>query len=1137
MNVDFRGLRTKGSSVRSLCLAGLLLAVTGTAFVVGSHSHKASTRAQSLARSRDAARPASAAAKSVGSNPQILAKLAALPLIFEPNQGQTAAHVKFLAQGAGYGLFLDSTGATISLRDHSAQKAVPDVIRMELVGANTGAMASGDDRLPGASNYFLGNDSSKWRRNIPHFARVRYQDVYPGTDLVFYGNQGRLEYDFHVAPGADPSQAELQFTGADHIRLSRGNLLLQRRSAELQLLAPRIYQKVGGQEQPVNGRFVMRGANRVGFEIGAYDRSRELVIDPILVYATYFGGTGNETLPSIAVDGAGNIYLAGSTDSVPTTFPPTPSVTTDPTPFPAGTHVFVTEISPQVTSGAVFESFIGGTGSETNVGLAVDGSGNVYIAGTTTSADYPTTINAYQTVPYAGSTGSSHAYVSVLSYSSATASTTLNYSSYLSGNGTEIASGMAIDSKGDMFVTGTTTSTNTGTSSVEFPASAPPEAEPFQTTPRAPLQFFVTEVNTTSFGSASIPYSTYFGGGTPSNGVAIGGGITVDASGFVYFTGTTSFVYTGANSINDFPIVNAYQPCLDQPPPTIIVTPPVCNNTGSTTATDAFVAKLNLNPNATGTSQLIWSTYFGGSATDSGAAIAIDSGAANVYITGTTNSASFTFPTNSGAFQPCLNNIFTGTLTNSPCGSQTGNPPPSDAYVARFNNPSSGNMTLGYFSYVGGSGNEQGLALTVDTTNDALLTGSTQSNNTGYPTTPTSGNFPVSAGAIQSHLNGAQNAFFARINTAATAGTNQVASYLTYYGGNGTDRGTGIAIDSSLNSYFAGDTTSTNIQVASALQGANAGGSDAFAVKLGTAASVSVTGVLSLSSGQQYVSAGNPATFNYTVTNNGPDPATNLTFIDNISTTTTGIPVTFVSASSSPGTCSQSASSSSSVVCTIPQLQSGSTATVKIVLTPTKGGNFNGGAVTVTGSNTIGTGGSTIVAAQASDFSISISPSGQQVSAGQPATYQVLLTPTFPYSGTISLSVNNLAGIAGTGSTFSPNSVTLNGPVSSTLVISTTPRQSTTASVRMRGLVYAVWLAVPGMFLLGVGIGDDRRKRKLLGIELFCALFALLALQPACSGGTTTTPPVGTPAGNYQLTVTGTSGSVSHSQTFSLDVL
>ena len=1136
MNVDFRGLGTRNSSVRPWFAVGLLLAVAGTLISIGSHSRNAlaQIRTAAVPSNRAITNPTITGANNLSSNPQILEKLAALPMIFEPNQGQTAAQVKFLAQGAGYGLFLDSTGATISLRDRSSKTSLPDVMRVKLVGANAAAKISGDDRLPGATNYFLGNDSSKWRRNIAHFARVKYQDVYPGTDLVFYGNQGCLEYDFHVAPGADPAKAELQFDGADRIQLSHGNLLLRRHSAELQLLAPRIYQKAGDREDPVKGRFVIRGANRVGFEIGAYDRSRELVIDPILVYATYFGGTADETLPSIATDGAGNIYLAGSTDSLPTTFPPTPSVTTDPTPFPAGTHVFVAEINPSVSSGAVFESFLGGTGSETNVGLAVDGSGNVYIAGTTTSADYPTTINGYQTVPYSGSTGSSHAYVSVLSFSSATASTNLNYSSYLSGNGTEIASGMAIDSKGDMFVTGTTTSNLQGNSSVEFPASAPPEAEPFQTTPRAPLQFFVTEVNTTSFGSASIPYSTYFGGGTPSNGVAVGGGITVDAAGSIYFTGTTSFVYTGANSINDFPIVNAYQPCLDQTPPTIIVTPPVCNGTGSTTATDAFLAKLN--PNATGTSQLIWSTYFGGAATDSGAAIAIDSGAANVYITGTTNSSSFTFPTNSGAFQPCLNNIFTGTLTNSPCGSQTGNPPPSDAYVARFNNPSSGTMTLGYFSYIGGSGAEQGLALTIDTTNDALVTGSTQSSNMGYPTTPTSGNFPVTAGAIQSHLNGPQNAFFARINTAAIAGTNQVGSFLTYYGGNGTDRGTSIAIDNNLNAYFAGDTTSTNLQVASWLQGSNAGGSDAFAVKLGTAASISVTGVLSLSSGQQYVSAGSPATFNYTVTNNGPDPATNLTFLDDIRTLTTGIPVTFISASSSPGTCSQSASSSSAVVCTIPQLQSGSTATVKIVLTPTAGGNFNGGAVTVTGSNTIGTGASAQVAAQASDFSISISPSAQQVSAGQPATYQILLTPTFPYSSTISLSVNNLSGIAGTGSTFSPSSVTLNGPVSSTLVISTTPRQSTTASLRMRGAFYALWLVLPGMLLLGVGTGG-RRKRKLLGIVLFCALFALLTLQPACSGGTTTTPPVGTPAGNYQLTVTGTSGAVSHSQTFSLNVL
>ena len=170
--------------------------------------------------------------------------------------------------------------------------------------------------LPGRTNYFIGNDPKQWHTSIPQFAGVHYQSVYPGIDLVFYGSQGHLEYDFKVAPGGDPSQAELQFDGGSKLQLIGGDLLLKRAGADVRLQAPRVYQSVAGRQQPVEGRFVLRAANRVGFEIGAYDRTKELVIDPTISYSTYFGGAnGAETSPSIAVNGNGNIYIAGSTTS------------------------------------------------------------------------------------------------------------------------------------------------------------------------------------------------------------------------------------------------------------------------------------------------------------------------------------------------------------------------------------------------------------------------------------------------------------------------------------------------------------------------------------------------------------------------------------------------------------------------------------------------------------------------------------------------------------------------------------------------------------------------------------------------------------------------------------------------------
>src|SRR5437016_526868 len=221
--------------------------------------------------------------------------LVRLPLIFEPNQGQTAPQVQFLAHGAGHGLFLTGDGAVLSMRDSAGKTAV---IRMALDGANKNPAASGDEQLPGKSNYFIGNDPAKWHRDIPQFARVRYENVYPGVDLVYYGNQGRLEYDFKVAPGADPKQVALRFEAPQKLRLdAQANLLL---GNGVRLEAPRAYQKIGDQERAVAGRFALAG-NRVTFEIGDYDRNRALIIDPTLGFSTFLGGSGDEACSSPAI--------------------------------------------------------------------------------------------------------------------------------------------------------------------------------------------------------------------------------------------------------------------------------------------------------------------------------------------------------------------------------------------------------------------------------------------------------------------------------------------------------------------------------------------------------------------------------------------------------------------------------------------------------------------------------------------------------------------------------------------------------------------------------------------------------------------------------------------------------------------
>ncbi len=311
---------------------------------------------------------------SASDHPGLGAVYSHLPLAFEPNQGQSDPRVKFLARGGAYGLFLTADEAVLVLQNWS--KSTPRsasqtaVVRMALDGANSSA-AAGTDPLPGKSNYFIGNDPAKWHRNIPQFARVRYQNVYPGIDLVYYGNQGRLEYDFEVSPGADPSAIALQFHDVEKLALNaQGDLVLVSGGSQVRFEAPRIYQKIGREEKAVPGRFIQRGKNRVGFALGDYDRSQTLIIDPVLAYSTYLGGTGEEACsviaptvispitidgiasppsgcPAVAVDSSGNIYIAGATTS--TDFPnPTKSPTLN-----GSSDAFIAKINPTAPSGTL----------------------------------------------------------------------------------------------------------------------------------------------------------------------------------------------------------------------------------------------------------------------------------------------------------------------------------------------------------------------------------------------------------------------------------------------------------------------------------------------------------------------------------------------------------------------------------------------------------------------------------------------------------------------------------------------------------------------------------------------------------------------------------------------------------------
>jgi len=1038
------------------------------------------------------------------------------------------------------GAILSLVTKTRSTSSSSGSESRVQTLGMRLAGASPNVSLSAVDPLPGKSNYFIGNNPAKWRTGVPQFARVRYENVYPGINLVFYGNQGHLEYDFQVTPSGDPSRAELEFNGAEKLELRDGSLVIRGQNGNVRLDAPSVYQEIDGRKQTVDGTFVLRAANRVGFAVGAYDHSRELIIDPILNFSTYFGGSGDEHNTSVAVDGSLNIYLAGSTTS-PNLPVPTGAVQTT---LHGAQNVYVAKIQPPLGSQVaklLDLTYLGGSGNDYPVGIGVDGGENPYVAGTTTSGNFPTTAtNAYQATPASAGT---HVFVTKLNFDF----TALDYSSYLSGNGTDIASGMTIDPAGNLYVTGTTTSVETSVLD-QFPATNLPQRLPFQSTSNAPTQkqFFVTRVDTNAPGTASIFYSTYFGGGT-FNGtlVADGGGITVDTNLNVYFTGTTNFTYSGCSgcSVTDFPILNAYQPCLDSPPATNIVSPQSCANTTNPTAADAFVAKLN--PNAPQGQQLIWSTYLGGSQTDSSPGVAIDSGAANVYVVGTTNSPDFV---NTGAvisfapYQKCLDNLPRTTTTTVTC-TPPANPAPNDAFVARLSNPSTTtpatNVALNYFSYLGGANDEEGLAITVDTNRGAMITGSTQS-----PACACDGTFPVfpNPNSIQSNLNGTQDAFIARLNTGAIVGQTTTASWASYFGGTGIDAGTGIALDVNQNTYLAGETNSTDLQVSKPLQLNNGGGYDSFVTQFATAVSLSIQGVLSLGTNQQYISAGGPATFTYTVTNNGPDLASNIVITADLSLSATGVQLTNVSGNlNGAGVCSGSGSTNPSISCGPISLQSGSTATLTLTATPTANGSgtspvfFNGGTVQAMAPGNIVLA-QTSVSAQMTDFSMSVTPSNQAIPvAGAPANYTVLLTPRPLYTSSITISCSGLPAASNCSPSTSPVSLTSTSGTSVTLTVHTTPRPVITpaASIFTRRF-YAFWLIIPGIAL--VGVGGNRQRRRIFGILMLCTLFALLLLVPACSSSKTQPPVSGTPAGNYTITVTSAAGTNSKTQTIGLTV-
>jgi hypothetical protein len=328
-----------------------------------------------------------------------------LAMSFEANQGETDRRVKFVARGHGYDLFLTKGEAVLSLQKNCARTGdpavrrsrasclPPSVFRVGLAHSRRGTNPEGVNELASVSNYFIGSDAWKWHRNVPRFAGVKYANVYPGIDVVYHGNQRQLEYDFLVAPGADPAAIELTLRNSKKLTVNTaGDLVVSLGDSEWIERAPVIYQETEGQRHVVAGRYVLRGKNRVGFNVAAYDQKKSLVIDPVLSYSTYLGGSAFDDAFAVAVDASGNAYIAGYTSSL--NFPISSQASQ--TNSAGGFDAFACKLNAD-GSALVYCTYLGGSGDELGLDIAIDSAGNAYLVGNTGSFDFPTTSGAVQT--------------------------------------------------------------------------------------------------------------------------------------------------------------------------------------------------------------------------------------------------------------------------------------------------------------------------------------------------------------------------------------------------------------------------------------------------------------------------------------------------------------------------------------------------------------------------------------------------------------------------------------------------------------------------------------------------------------------------------------------------------------------
>jgi Beta-propeller repeat/Abnormal spindle-like microcephaly-assoc'd, ASPM-SPD-2-Hydin len=733
---------------------------------------------QAEAQSQASASPSAAA--------RATAYYGALPLTFEANQGQTASQAKFLSRGKGYTAFLTADGMVLSLRPATgvnpqtgasmpstgSAQAQSAVLQFRLVGATANPAAVGEDAQPGKINYFIGSDPTKWHTNVSTYERVRYRNVYPGIDLVYYGNHRQLEYDFAVSPGADSAKIEFEIKGANSVRLdAQHNLVLNTNAGDLCFEKPLVYQESNGERVPVRGDYVMKDSTHVGFQLSSLDPAKPTVIDPVLLYATYLGGSGDNQGTGVAVDASGNVYVTGYTDSTDFPLATLGSLTA------SDTHVFVAKLN-ATGSTLVYADYIGGNSNDYGYALTLDGTNEVYVAGSTASSDFPV-VGAYQ----AAHPGGFNAFITKISADGAS----LLYSTYFGGNGSDTPAGIALDTSSNILIAGNTSSTN-------FPV-----ANAYQSTASANQgglfgnYGFLSKFNPDG---SQLIYSTYFGGSTNVTSSCGGSpcwstapfsairGLALDSSGNAYVAGTT-------NTYN-FPTTTGTY---------------LTSNSAPQNNTVGFASKF---ASAGG---LTYSTYFYES---SGAlttinAIAIDS-SGSAYVTGNALS--------DGSFPATKTDICDPSVSGTAC---------QFAYVTKFD---SAGATLIYATFLGADNSATPVAISLDASNDAYVLA--YGSNDAFQIVNGIENFSNQG---DQYLPGDNDLLLVEIDP--TAGSELFATYL---GGSGNDTPGSMVLDGSGNVYISGTTDSSDLPVTQAgFQESPGGNPDAFIAKIGPGAAAAVS--------------------------------------------------------------------------------------------------------------------------------------------------------------------------------------------------------------------------------------------------------------------------------------------------------